>query len=94
MLWMNSSGLYSLLVNRTPASDLSMASATVMFCNALVGAGVTALTGMLLTRFGYRPVFIGIAVAAVLVALFLRIALGEERDAARESPAAKLHAAI
>ena len=92
MQWMNSSGLYSLLVNRTPKSDISMASATVMFCNALVGAGVTALTGTLLTRFGYRPVLLGIAAAAALVALSFRFVLGREIAPVHEDPEPHAHA--
>ncbi|HXE08833.1 MAG TPA: MFS transporter [Acidobacteriaceae bacterium] len=94
MQWMNSPGLYSLLVNRTPESDLSMASATLMFCNALVGAGITALTGTLLTRFGYRPVFVGIAIAAAVVALLLRITLGRDNTATSATAVADAKAVL
>lgn len=70
--WMSSSGLYSLLVNESPDKDLSTASAMMMFCNALAGAGATAGTGILLTRFGYPEVIAGIAALAFVIAILFR----------------------
>lgn len=67
--WMSSPGLYNLLMSRTPERDRSAAAAMTLFCNALLGAGATALAGMLFTQFGYPRVLVGIAVFALLVAL-------------------------
>ena len=67
--WMSSPGLYNLLMSRTPERDRSAAAAMTLFCNALLGAGATALAGMLFTQFGYPRVLAGIAVFALLVAL-------------------------
>jgi MFS family permease len=74
--WMNSSGLYSLLMNESAEKDLSTASAMVMFCNALAGAGATAGAGILLTRFGYPIVIAGIAALALVTAILFRLLLG------------------
>jgi hypothetical protein len=40
-----------------------------LFCNALAGSAATAAAGVLFTRFGYPPVLLGIAIAAVATAL-------------------------
>jgi hypothetical protein len=74
--WMSSSGLYSLLMNKSPAENLSTASAMVMFCNALTGAGATAAAGILFTRFGYPHVVAGIATLAFGIAILFRVLLG------------------
>lgn len=66
--WMSSPGLYNLLMNETPNAQRSLAAAMTLFCNALAGAIATAGAGALLTRFGYRPVLLGIAAAALVTA--------------------------
>ena len=68
--WMSAPGLYNLLMNETPDKERSTAAAMTLFCNALAGSAATAAAGVLFTRFGYPPVLLGIAIAAVATALF------------------------
>jgi MFS family permease len=77
--WMSSPGLYNLLMNETPEGERSPASAMTMFSNALVGSVATAGAGILLTRFGYAPVLLGIAGFALAIAVLSRILLGPRR---------------
>ena len=67
--WMSAPGLYNLLMNETPDKERSTAAAMTLFCNALAGSAATAAAGVLFTRFGYPPVLLGIAIAAVATAL-------------------------
>ncbi|WP_263356203.1 MFS transporter [Acidicapsa ligni] len=83
--WMSFPGLNSLLTNETPDKDLSMASATMMFCNALAGAASTAIAGTLYTRLGYPHVLAGIACIAAVIAILFRVLLGKERSTTRQS---------
>jgi hypothetical protein len=82
--WMSFPGLNSLLTNETPDRDLSMASATMMFCNALAGAAATATAGVLYTRFGYPHVLAGIACVAAVIAILFRALLGKNHHLARQ----------
>jgi MFS family permease len=82
--WMSFPGLNSLLTNETPNRDLSMASATMMFCNALAGAAATATAGVLYTRFGYPHVLAGIACVAAVIAILFRGLLGKNHHLARQ----------
>jgi len=68
--WMSSPGLYNLLMNETPDQDRSTSAAMTLFCNALAGSAATALAGVLFTRFGYPHVLLGIATAALGIAIF------------------------
>jgi len=77
--WMSSPGLYNLLMNETPEGERSPASAMTMFSNALVGSVATAGAGILLTRFGYAPVLLGIAGFALAIAVLSGILLGPRR---------------
>jgi len=67
--WMSSPGLYNLLMNETADEERSTAAAMTLFCNALAGSAATAAAGVLFTRFGYTPVLLGIAIAALAIAL-------------------------
>jgi len=78
MQWMSSPGLYNLLMNRVPDEERSTASAMMMFCNALAGAGATAGAGILFADFGYPRVLVGIAVLAVVAAMLLRYLIGPQ----------------
>lgn len=77
--WMSSPGLYNLLMNETPEDERSPASAMTMFSNALVSSVATAGAGILLTRFGYAPVLLGIAGCALVIAVLCRILMGPRR---------------
>jgi predicted MFS family arabinose efflux permease len=70
--WMSSPGLYNLLMNETPDAQRSSAAAMTLFCNALAGSIATAGAGALLTRFGYKPVLLGIAAVALATAFLFR----------------------
>jgi MFS family permease len=83
--WMSFPGLNSLLTNETQDKDLSMASATMMFCNALAGAAATATAGALYTRFGYPHVLAGIACVAAVIAILFHALLGKDRSLAKQS---------
>jgi MFS family permease len=77
--WMSSPALYNLLMNETPEVERSPAAAMTMFSNALVGSVTTAGAGILLSRFGYAPVLLGIAGFALAVAVVCRILMGPRR---------------
>lgn len=77
--WMSSPGLYNLLMNETPDRDRSTAGAMTLFCNALVGSGATALAGLLFTRFGYPPVLLWIAAAALCVSLLFLLLISPSK---------------
>lgn len=81
--WMSAPGLYNLLMDETPDSKRSTASAMTMFCNALFGAAATATAGVLFTRFGYPPVLFGLAVMAALIALLFRVLISPQQQRAR-----------
>ena len=83
--WMSFPGLNSLLTNETPDKYLSMASATMMFCNALAGAAATATAGTLYTRFGYPHVLGGIACVAAVIAILFRALLRKYRSLPSQS---------
>jgi hypothetical protein len=71
--WMSAPGLYNLLMTEVPDGDRSTASAMTMFCNALLASAATAGAGVLLTRCGYPRVLLGIAIAASIIALLIRV---------------------
>ena len=67
--WMSAPGLYNLLMNETPDEERSDAAAKTLFCNAIAGSAATAMAGVLFNRFGYPPILLGIAIAALGIAL-------------------------
>lgn len=73
--WMSAPGLYNLLMNETPDKERSTAAAMTLFCNTLAGSAATAGAGILLARFGYPPVLLGIAALAVVVAILFRLVI-------------------
>lgn len=77
MQWMTAPGMYNLLMSRVADSERTTASSVMMFCNALVGAGATAGTGILFTKFGYPHMLAGIAAVAVTAAIALRSLIGK-----------------
>jgi MFS family permease len=70
--WMSSPVLYDMLMHATPDYRRGTVAAMTMFSNGLGGAAATALTGVLLTRFGYRAVLPCLAIAAMTIALVFR----------------------
>lgn len=70
--WMSSPVLYDMLMHATPDHRRSTVAAMTMFSNGLGGAAATALTGVLLSRFGYRAVLPWLAIAAMTIALVFR----------------------
>jgi len=85
--WMSSPGLYNLLMSATPDRERSSAASMTLFLNALASSGATAAAGLLFTRFGYPPVFVGLGVGAVLSALlFLLLMAQPQGHARREVP--------
>jgi MFS family permease len=70
--WMAGPGLYNLLMDKVPDAGRSTASALMMFLNALVGSGSTALAGLLFTSVGYPLVLAGIAAIAIAAAVLFR----------------------
>jgi MFS family permease len=71
--WMSSPGLYNLVMNETPDRERSTASAMTMFCNTLAGAAATTGGGILLTRFGYPSVLLGLSAVALAAAILFRL---------------------
>ena len=71
--WASSPVLYNLLMNKTPDHQRSTAGAMALFSNAFAATLATAGSGFLFTRFGYKPVLLGIACVALLAAMLFRI---------------------
>lgn len=78
--WMSAPSLYNVLMNETPEGERSTASAMTMFSNALAGSAATAGAGILFTRFGYKPVLLGIAGFAGMAAVLCRAMIGSRGD--------------
>jgi hypothetical protein len=60
-------------MNEVPEADRASAAAMTMFTNSLVTASATSAAGILLVRFSYLPVVIGMAAAEAALALLFRI---------------------
>jgi predicted MFS family arabinose efflux permease len=67
--WMSTPALYNFLMNETPDAERSTAAAMTLFSNSLAGSVATAGAGILFMKFGYPPVLMGIALAALAIAL-------------------------
>jgi predicted MFS family arabinose efflux permease len=65
MQFMCGPGIYNLLMNRIPEAERSTASAFQNLSGALCQAGTAAMTGSCIVSFGYRPVLLANAAAAV-----------------------------
>ncbi len=70
--WMSSPVLYDMLMHNTVDHRRSTVAAMTMFGNGLAGAAATGITGLLLSRFGYRAVLPWLAAAAMSIALAFR----------------------
>jgi MFS family permease len=77
--WMSAPGLYNLLMDETPDKERGTAAALTMFWNALLASAATAGAGVLLTRFGYPPVLLGLAVMALTIAVLLRFLISPQQ---------------
>jgi predicted MFS family arabinose efflux permease len=92
--WMSSPGLYTLLMNETAEDQRSSASALVMFCNNLASSATTAGAGILLTRFGYTPVLLGIAGCGLSLAVLCRVLLTPNRSGRVAQPPVGIEAVM
>jgi MFS family permease len=73
--YMNEPGIYSLLMEQIPADQRSSASASTFFVTAACQAIASAIMGVVIVRFGYSVVLLGIAgIAAAATLLFARLA--------------------
>jgi len=70
--WMSSPVLYDLVMHATPDERRSTVAAMTMFGNGVSGAVATALSGVLLSRFGYGVVLPLLALAALVIAVVFR----------------------
>jgi MFS family permease len=86
--WMSAPGLYNLLMTETPDKERSTGAAMTLFCNALAGSAATAGAGILLGRFGYPPVLLGIGILALAVALMFRLLMRSKRATTPAAPGA------
>jgi predicted MFS family arabinose efflux permease len=77
--WMSSPALYTMLMNELPEAEHASAAAMTMFANSLVIAGATSAVGILLVRFSYLPVVIGMAVFEAALALLFRALMPDHR---------------
>jgi len=68
MQFMCGPGIYNLLMSRIPEAERSTASALQNLSGALCQAGTAAITGSCIVSFGYRPVLLTNAAAAVAAA--------------------------
>jgi MFS family permease len=78
-------GFYGMLMSRVPESDRSSASAIQNIAGALSQAGASTLTGLLIVRFGYGPVFNGNAAMAIFAALIVLTRLPLQKEAQQSS---------
>lgn len=77
--WASSPVLYNLLMNKTPDQHRSTAAAMALFSNAFAATFATSGAGSLFTRFGYKPVLLGIAGLALVAAMLFRILIPPQR---------------
>lgn len=70
--WMSSPVLYDLLMHVTSDGRRSTVAAMTMFGNGVSGAVATALSGVLLSRFGYGVVLPLLSTAAIAIAVVFR----------------------
>jgi predicted MFS family arabinose efflux permease len=78
--WASSPVLYNLLMNETSDHQRSTAAAMALFSNAFAATFATSGAGTLFTRFGYRPVLLGIAGLALVAAMLFRILITPQRS--------------
>jgi MFS family permease len=78
--WASSPVLYNLLMNKTPDQHRSTAAAMALFSNAFAATFATSGAGSLFTRFGYKPVLLGIAGLALVAAMLFRILISPHRS--------------
>lgn len=80
--WMSSPGMYNLLMRGTPDRERSIAASVVMFGNALVSSGATALAGLGFASFGYAWMFglLGLVAIGVAVCTMTVLRLPTEAD--------------
>jgi MFS family permease len=72
--YMNEPGIYSLLMDQIPADQRSSASASTFFVTSACQAVASAIMGVVIVRFGYSVVLLGIAlIAAAATLLFTRL---------------------
>ena len=69
---MNEPGIYSLLMDRVPASERNGASSYTFFISAASQIVASTAVGISIVRFGYAAVLCGIASVAVVAALLFR----------------------
>ena len=77
--WASSPVLYNLLMNKTPDQHRSTAAAMALFSNAFAATFATSGAGSLFTRFGYKPVLLGIAGLGLVAAALFRILIPPQR---------------
>lgn len=87
-------GIYNLLMSRIPEAERSTASALQNLSGALCQAGTAAITGSCIVSFGYRPVLLVNAAAAMIAAsLFFNLHsglnLGESLESAGQPSASE-----
>ncbi len=68
MQFMCGPGIYNLLMSRIPEAERSTASALQNLSGAICQAGTAAITGICIVSFGYRPVLLANAAAAIAAA--------------------------
>jgi MFS family permease len=72
--YMNEPGIYSLLMDQIPPGERSSASASTFFVTSACQALASAVMGVVIVRFGYPPVLLGIALLALAAtAMFGRL---------------------
>jgi predicted MFS family arabinose efflux permease len=77
--WMNSPGIYSLLMSSVPEDAQTSASAWTNLCNSLLQAAAATSAGIVITHFGYQKLLAGLACLAIVAALLFYILLGQSR---------------
>ena len=74
--FMSEPGLYSYLMDCVPEPDRSHASAWNFLVAGSAQAIAATLSGLAITRFGYRPMLVAAAILCVAAAVLLRMLLG------------------
>ena len=84
--YMNEPGIYSLLMDRVPASEHNGASASTFFVTSSAQVVASAVAGAALVRFGYPPVLTAIAALALMAAMLMRrLRGGDVTDSASQT---------
>jgi MFS family permease len=84
--YMSEPGMFTLLMEGVEVRERGSASALNFLVTFAAQALASAVSGEMLARFGYRPVFLAAAAICVAAALLFRVLLANPKPVAQSTP--------